>query len=523
MSADYRIFGSEMSPYSVKVRSYFRYKGLPHRWLNRAGDTPGDYARHAKLPIIPLVITPDDEGVQDSTPIIDRIEAEHPGPVGASGDPTLAFLSALIEEFGDEWGNKWMFHYRWARDVDRASAGRPHRAFDEPAADEATWAAMTAQVRERMVSRVWFVGSSAENAGFIESTFQAAIAQLEAHLASRPYLFGARPAFGDFALWGQLYEAWTDPTPGALIEARAPAVLAWIHRMLYPAALGAFEDWASLAPTLAPILRDQVGRAVPALDGGQRRRLGGRSGGLHRSPRGRPRLDPEAAALSCEIAAGAARTLGRRRRPQRPRWDPAGNRVPGGPGRLSDRILPRWGRGTTRRVVEGARRWRGRPPAGPRSILKRARPATAPLHRASARSPSPNGGGSGAAAKLRGWSPQAALQRCHGERPGSDCADGTARGQGPVGKEEAAMAETDKGLSGVTRRVPSEIAAMVGFAIAIFGVVATGAAISSAIPPSASWMLTAAAYAGPAALAFGVYWAVARAPLGRDFFPLRFV
>ncbi|HXQ45371.1 MAG TPA: hypothetical protein VN806_02080 [Caulobacteraceae bacterium] len=72
------------------------------------------------------------------------------------------------------------------------------------------------------------------------------------------------------------------------------------------------------------------------------------------------------------------------------------------------------------------------------------------------------------------------------------------------------MAETDKGVSGVTRRIPAEIAAMIGFAIAIFGVVATGAAISSAIPPTASWVLVAAAYAGPAALAFGVYWAVAR-------------
>ena len=30
MSANFRIFGSEMSPYSVKVRSYFRFKRIPH-------------------------------------------------------------------------------------------------------------------------------------------------------------------------------------------------------------------------------------------------------------------------------------------------------------------------------------------------------------------------------------------------------------------------------------------------------------------------------------------------------------
>lgn len=59
------------------------------------------------------------------------------------------------------------------------------------------------------------------------------------------------------------------------------------------------------------------------------------------------------------------------------------------------------------------------------------------------------------------------------------------------------------------RRVPSEIVTMAGFAIAIAGVVATGAAISSAIPEPSPWLF-AAAYGGPAALAFGVYWAVTR-------------
>ena len=31
----YRIFGAEMSPYSVKVRCYFRYKAIPHQWILR--------------------------------------------------------------------------------------------------------------------------------------------------------------------------------------------------------------------------------------------------------------------------------------------------------------------------------------------------------------------------------------------------------------------------------------------------------------------------------------------------------
>ena len=35
MAEGYRIIGAEMSPYSVKVRSYFRYKAIPHQWVLR--------------------------------------------------------------------------------------------------------------------------------------------------------------------------------------------------------------------------------------------------------------------------------------------------------------------------------------------------------------------------------------------------------------------------------------------------------------------------------------------------------
>ena len=75
MSDTYRLFGSELSPYSVKVRSYFRYKGLPHEWLPRSPATQAEFQKYAKLPLVPLVVTPEGEGIQDSTPIIERFEA----------------------------------------------------------------------------------------------------------------------------------------------------------------------------------------------------------------------------------------------------------------------------------------------------------------------------------------------------------------------------------------------------------------------------------------------------------------
>lgn len=259
MAADYSIFGAEMSPYSVKIRSYFRYKGIPHQWILRNAASQAEYEQYARMPIIPLVVTPQGVGIQDSTPIIDQIERLHPQPSIHPDDPVTGFISALIEEFGDEWGNKWMFHYRWARDIDQiSSAGRIAR-MRNPRAGEQEHAAFASQVRARMVDRLWFVGSNAVTAPQIEAGFLDMLELLENHLAGRSYLFGARPAFGDFGLWGQFYELWTDPTAGALIEGGAPHVLDWVQRMLWPRAEGAFEAWTTLQPTLMPILSRQAG------------------------------------------------------------------------------------------------------------------------------------------------------------------------------------------------------------------------------------------------------------------------
>ena len=260
MAADtYRIFGAEMSPYSVKVRSYFRYKAIPHQWILRNAASQAEYQKYAKMPIVPLLVTPEGEAIQDSTPIIDSIDKLFPEPSIHPSDPVANFVSALMEEFGDEWANKWMFHYRWSRDVDQiASAGRLAR-MRGPKASEPEHAAIATQVRARMVERVWFVGSNAMTAPQIEAGFAEVLGLLDDHLANRPYLFGARPGFGDFGLWGQFYELWKDPTAGALIEGDAPHVLDWIQRMLWPKADGPFESWTTLSATLMPILVRQIG------------------------------------------------------------------------------------------------------------------------------------------------------------------------------------------------------------------------------------------------------------------------
>ncbi len=259
MAEVYRIFGSEMSPYSVKVRSYARYKSIPHQWIPRTMASEEAYRKYARLPIVPTVATPEDEGLQDSTPIMETLDARFPEPSIHPADPALAFLSALIEEFGDEWGNKLMFHHRWFAQVDQLASSQTLARLAQPNGDEAEVAQWAAMILQRMSTRGHFVGSSPANAPLITGYYFELLDLLEAHLQSRKYLFGGRPAFADFGLGGQLYECSVDPTCGAGMRARGPAVLDWCHRMMEPRDDGPFETWESLAPTLKPLLA-YVGR-----------------------------------------------------------------------------------------------------------------------------------------------------------------------------------------------------------------------------------------------------------------------
>ena len=71
------------------------------------------------------------------------------------------------------------------------------------------------------------------------------------------------------------------------------------------------------------------------------------------------------------------------------------------------------------------------------------------------------------------------------------------------------MAYMSPGVGTSDRRIPNELMVILAFGIAIFAVVASGSAISSMFSEPSPWLF-AAAYGGPAALVFGLYWLAAR-------------
>ena len=244
-----------------------RYKGIAHEWLNRCRRTERLYQRHAMVQLLPLVFRPDGSPVQDSTPIIEELETDFPIPSLHPEEPATRFLSELLEEYGDEWCNKLMFHHRWGYPADQKHRSKSLARANLSGTPLRLFTPIVARlIVRRMIPRMAFAGANENNAPILIDSFHELVGLLETHLRDRPYLFGARPAMGDIGIWGQLWQAYDDPTCGAFIRERAPRLVEWIERMQEPKAEGAFEPLASLATTLRPLFEREVGARFLAWD-----------------------------------------------------------------------------------------------------------------------------------------------------------------------------------------------------------------------------------------------------------------
>ena len=74
--------------------------------------------------LLPTFILPNKNGemeaITDSTPILRRFERVF--RKCNSKESILSFLNFLLEDFGDEWTTKYMFHYRWHFNEDAENA-----------------------------------------------------------------------------------------------------------------------------------------------------------------------------------------------------------------------------------------------------------------------------------------------------------------------------------------------------------------------------------------------------------------
>lgn len=261
--------GAPGSPYTRKMLAVLRYRRIPYN-LNLGAYGRTDLPR-PKVQLLPTFYLRGADGeleaVTDSTPLIRRFEREHPGRSVIPADPALAFIDALIEDYGDEWLTKAMFHYRWAYegDIDKSARVLPNWARG-PVSDEDLEAAGK-MFAGRQIPRLRYVGSNDITGPVIEASYARFLDAFEEHLRHHRFLMGGRPGAGDFGVFAQLTQlALFDPTPMAVTLARAPRVLAWTMIMEDLSGLEPTEaDWldpAALPDSLIAVLKE-IGRVYP--------------------------------------------------------------------------------------------------------------------------------------------------------------------------------------------------------------------------------------------------------------------
>lgn len=287
------LWGSELSPYALKVEALLRFAGIRYRWLPAegtlreglryearrrrlvAGRIPLTWPRKTDLdefPLVPFLFGPDGENLYDSSAIAAWLDAQSPRPGSRAtaflpaDDPALRFAVRLLDEAFDEIGLYLVHHNRWvvaARDNDAGvRLARELRPL---------WGPFTALVGHffpaRQVRRLPYLFSVAPRdgsaffdlpprlrpparAGFppthalLDQAFTELLATLEPLLTRQPYLFGARFTLADASLFGQLAMNRADPSAHARVACLAPQTHAWIERI----AQGDFQAHDANAP-----------------------------------------------------------------------------------------------------------------------------------------------------------------------------------------------------------------------------------------------------------------------------------
>ena len=258
----HRFYASEVSYFSAKVRPALRYKRIP---FIEVLATPRAYREVIRprtgLDMIPVLVTPEDETLQDSSDILDALEARCPEPPLFPATPVQRVAAYLCELYADEFLILPGLHYRWSFPESEAKARADFAATNgDPR--------LANRFADAVKAFVGLVGVSGDTAPAIEAHTRELLDLLSEHLGDHPYLLGDRPSLADCALMGPLYpHLYLDAVPGRLLRETAPRVCHWVERMNHPDP-DTFGDWLAddaVAPTVSRLLA-LIGRdAVPLI------------------------------------------------------------------------------------------------------------------------------------------------------------------------------------------------------------------------------------------------------------------
>jgi glutathione S-transferase len=263
--------GSVASPYTRKMLGVLRYRRIPYRFIQSSRNVPG--LPQPKVSLLPTFYFPDRAGelvaVTDSTPIIRQLETIVSGRSVRPASPALALIDSILEDYGDEWLTKAMFHYRWHFDADSRHAAKFLAALQRNWPSDGEFFGAAEMASARQIPRLQYVGSNEKTWAVIEASYVRFLDAMENHLRTHQFLMGARPGASDFGIFGQLTQLGAvDPTPMGIVNERAPRVYAWTWAMEDRSGLEPIDsDWLDPAhvPSTIRALLTEVARVYAPL------------------------------------------------------------------------------------------------------------------------------------------------------------------------------------------------------------------------------------------------------------------
>jgi glutathione S-transferase len=316
------IWGSELSPFALKLRACCDWAGLPYEWLPTEGRRLRNYRaiwlierakrtrtveRYPRLddldeyPLVPLLIEDDRRVLYDSSALAHWIDDCHRSAHGRliPEDGALALVARLIDEAFDEFGLYMVHHNRWVMSATTNDAGvRLAREMARVLPPGAGWI-LARRFSERQVRRLPYLFSVApagfsvglrpaltppslagipETHSILAEAWEAYLASVEAVLTRRPFLLGKRFTIADAGVYGQLGMNLADPTAADDMRRRAPVTFAWLGAIRDRRHVGSTGPLA-LGDELAGLL-DVIARTfVPLMQQNERAYEAARAGG----------------------------------------------------------------------------------------------------------------------------------------------------------------------------------------------------------------------------------------------------
>jgi glutathione S-transferase len=267
MDETLHLYGGPASPYSLKLRSFLRYRRIPHTWLvPQSGFTgtgalgegdPDSPLNRAGKNVVPVLEFPDGSFKADSTPIMLSLESVNPERSIVHPHAGVALLAQLIEDMADEYLPFPMFYFRWTEDAEWC--GRRQMIGWNGAMTDEELAPLAKAFTERQQGQLGASASLPQDQ--VEQNYLAVLEALEMQLQKSLFLFGSRPSLAEFGLFGQLTQYAVDPHVTKLMKEKAVRVFQWTQFM--DDLSGIEGQWATPEDCLTPELDAVISSLAP--------------------------------------------------------------------------------------------------------------------------------------------------------------------------------------------------------------------------------------------------------------------